>query len=94
MTLDQAIADLEELAPPPAQPQLPHQLTPRELEIIELLVQGRSNQDIADALYISLRTAQTHVRNILGKLDLKSRAAVAGYALQHGLVRPGTGNGE
>jgi predicted ATPase/DNA-binding CsgD family transcriptional regulator len=87
MTLDQAIADLDDLALPPAQPQVPHKLTPRELEIIELLVQGRSNQEIADALFISLRTAQTHVRNILGKLDLKSRTAVASYALQQGLVR-------
>jgi predicted ATPase/DNA-binding CsgD family transcriptional regulator len=94
MTLDQAIADLDELAPPPAQPPLPHQLTPRELEIIELLVQGRSNQEIADALFISLRTAQTHVRNILGKLDLKSRTAVASYALQHGLVRTATEHDE
>jgi non-specific serine/threonine protein kinase len=90
MTLDQAIADLDELAPAPAEPEQPFGLTPRELEIIDLLVQGQSNQEIADALFISLRTAQTHVRNILAKLDLKSRTAVAGFALQHGIVRAPT----
>lgn len=60
-------------------------LTPREVEIVRLLAQGRSNQEIADELYISLRTAQTHVSNILGKLKLNSRAAVAAVAVRHGI---------
>jgi DNA-binding CsgD family transcriptional regulator len=61
-------------------------LTLREREILRLLAEGRTNQAIADTLYISLRTVQTHVANILAKLGLSSRAAVAAYAVRHGLV--------
>jgi DNA-binding CsgD family transcriptional regulator len=72
---------------PPSNGTVPaHGLTPRELEIVRLLVDGRSNQEIADLLSISLRTAQTHVANVLGKLDLPSRSAVAAYAVRNGLV--------
>jgi DNA-binding CsgD family transcriptional regulator len=61
-------------------------LTPRELEVLRLVAQGKSNQEIADALFISMRTAQTHVTNILGKLDLDSRAALAAYAVRQRLA--------
>jgi len=61
-------------------------LTTREREIVRLLAKGRSNQEIADELFISLRTAQTHVSNILNKLQLSSRAAVAAFAVRHGIV--------
>jgi DNA-binding CsgD family transcriptional regulator len=61
-------------------------LTAREREVLLLIADGKSNQEIADVLHISLRTAQTHVANILGKLDLNSRAAVAAFAVRHGLV--------
>jgi non-specific serine/threonine protein kinase len=61
-------------------------LTPREREILRLVADGLTNQEIADAIHISLRTAQTHVANILAKLGLNSRAAVAAYAVRHGLV--------
>jgi non-specific serine/threonine protein kinase len=61
-------------------------LTPREMEVLRLLAQGRSNQEIADALFISLRTAQTHVTNILTKLGLDSRTAAAAHAVRHGLA--------
>jgi predicted ATPase/DNA-binding NarL/FixJ family response regulator len=60
-------------------------LTVRELEIVRLVAKGRTNQEIADELFISLRTAQTHVSNVLTKLGLNSRAAVAAYAVRHGL---------
>jgi non-specific serine/threonine protein kinase len=61
-------------------------LTPREHEILRLVAEGRSNQEIADTLHISLRTAQTHVANILNKLGLNSRTAVAAWAVRQGLV--------
>jgi predicted ATPase/DNA-binding CsgD family transcriptional regulator len=61
-------------------------LTMREREVVLLIADGKTNQEIADALHISLRTAQTHVANILGKLDLNSRTAVAAYAVRRGLV--------
>jgi non-specific serine/threonine protein kinase len=61
-------------------------LTPREREVLRLLAEGRSNQEIADALAISLLTAKTHVARVLAKLDLPSRSAAAAYALRHGLA--------
>jgi DNA-binding CsgD family transcriptional regulator len=61
-------------------------LTPREREVLRLLVDGRTNREIAAALYISHRTATTHVTNILAKFGVETRAAAVTYAFQHGLV--------
>jgi DNA-binding NarL/FixJ family response regulator len=61
-------------------------LTPREQEVLRLIAQGHTNQEIADALFISLHTIKVHVRSILGKLDLDSRTAAAAFAFQHGLA--------
>ena len=59
--------------------------TPRELEVLRHLADGRSDREIGDALYISHRTVATHVASILGKLDISSRTAAAAYAIRHGL---------
>jgi DNA-binding NarL/FixJ family response regulator len=59
-------------------------LTPRELDVLRLLVTGRSNPEIADALFISPRTAQTHVIHILAKLGVASRTEAATVAVRHG----------
>jgi DNA-binding NarL/FixJ family response regulator len=61
-------------------------LTPRELEVLELIAGGLSNDDIAHKLTISLLTAQTHVRNILSKLDCHSKLEAATLAVKHGIV--------
>jgi len=61
-------------------------LTPRELEVLGLLAAGRSSREIADALFISHRTATTHVANILGKLCVDSRAAAVAVAYRRGMV--------
>jgi predicted ATPase/DNA-binding CsgD family transcriptional regulator len=61
-------------------------LTSREQEVLRLLVDGLSDQEIAAALFISPRTAQWHVANLYRKLELRSRAAVAAYATRHNLV--------
>ncbi len=61
-------------------------LTPREREILVLVAQGRSNQDIARTLVISERTARTHVSNVLTKLGLASRTQAALWAVREGLV--------
>jgi NarL family two-component system response regulator LiaR len=61
---------------------VPH-LTPREQEVLDLLAEGLSNQDIADRLVISIRTVKTHVSNILQKLHLSDRTQARFWALQH-----------
>jgi NarL family two-component system response regulator LiaR len=67
-------------------PPLPDPLSPRELEVLGLLVDGMSNQEIADKLIISLATAKTHVRNILNKLAVDDRTQAAVQAMRRGLV--------
>lgn len=61
-------------------------LTEREREVMRLVAQGRSNQEIARELVISDKTVKSHVSNILSKLDLADRTQLAIYALKHGLV--------
>jgi non-specific serine/threonine protein kinase len=84
-----ALADLASPAAKEATPTAtasPEGLTPRELEVLRLLAAGKSNQEIGDALFISPRTAGTHVANILGKLDVGTRVAAVALAHQRGIV--------
>jgi DNA-binding NarL/FixJ family response regulator len=60
-------------------------LTPRELEVLRLVTDGRSNRDIAEALFISAKTASVHVSNILAKLDVTGRGEAAATAHRLGL---------
>lgn len=64
-------------------------LTAREREVAILIAAGHSNREIGDALFMSVRTAGTHVGNILAKLGLKSRAQVAAWVQEHGLASAG-----
>jgi non-specific serine/threonine protein kinase len=75
-------------APRPKQPRDrgDHTLTPRELEVLRLLAEGQSNQQIADTLFISERTAANHVSSILTKLGVESRTAAATLAVRRGLA--------
>lgn len=61
-------------------------LSSREIEVLELIVQGLSNKEIADRLYISESTVKGHLRNILDKLHLQNRIQAAVYAVRQGLV--------
>jgi len=61
-------------------------LTPRELDVLRLLADGRSDREIAQALFLSPRTVSSHVGHILAKLDVPSRAAAIAQALRQGLV--------
>jgi DNA-binding CsgD family transcriptional regulator len=63
-----------------------HGLTARELDVLRLLVDGKTDREIAAALFIGLRTAQGHVANILAKLGVGSRTAAATAALAGGIV--------
>ena len=64
----------------------PDDLTPRELEVLSLIAQGKSNREIATTLTISEKTVKTHVGNILSKLHLSDRTQAAIYAYKHGLA--------
>lgn len=64
-------------------------LTDREREVLVLVARGRSNDEIAESLVVSLATVKTHVNRILGKLDLRSRAQAVVVAYETGLIRPG-----
>jgi two-component system, NarL family, response regulator LiaR len=70
----------------PVFPQPIGQLSDRELEVLKLLVEGKSNPEIAATLYISLSTAKAHVRNIMSKLAVDDRVQAAVTALRSGLV--------
>lgn len=61
-------------------------LTPREVQVVELIAQGMRNKEIAAALGISEETAQVHVKNILAKLKVKDRTAVVSVALRRGII--------
>ena len=80
-------SDAEERAP--AQKPSPAQalgLTARELDVLALLADGHTNRQIAEALYISVKTAGAHVSSILRKLDATTRTQAAGIALHAGLL--------
>ena len=62
-----------------------HPLTPRELHVLRLIATGRTNKEIAQELRLSERTIDRHVSNMLGKLDVQSRAAATAYAFNHKL---------
>ncbi len=77
---------LQELARPSNRPPTPEPLTNREVEVLQVVAQGLSNQEIAEQLMISEATVRTHVSNILGKLQLASRTQATLYALREGLA--------
>ncbi|MBW4082745.1 response regulator transcription factor [Paenibacillus sp. S150] len=62
------------------------ELTEREMEVLKLLAQGKSNQDIADQLIIGIKTVKFHVTNILAKLGVEDRTQAAIYAYKNGLA--------
>jgi DNA-binding NarL/FixJ family response regulator len=93
------VAALGELVPEPDPPEVPTQgvrrtshtglvepLTERELEVLRLVADGESNQDIARKLVVSLATVKTHINHIFGKLDAESRVQVVARARALGLL--------
>jgi DNA-binding NarL/FixJ family response regulator len=77
----------------PARPDLAAQLeslTPRELEVLELLARGNANSEIASALTVSEATVKTHIGHVLTKLDVRDRVQAVIYAYESGLVAAST----
>jgi DNA-binding NarL/FixJ family response regulator len=70
---------------PPIPPTLAH-LSERELDVLKLIVQGKSNHEIGEELYLSINTIKTHVRGIMNKLLVDDRVQAAVIALRSGLV--------
>ncbi len=84
----EALTLVVEAAPPaaPIEPDKSHGLTSREIDVLRLLVEGKSDREIAEILFVSRHTAANHVGSILSKLGVASRAAAAAWAVRHGLA--------
>jgi DNA-binding NarL/FixJ family response regulator len=63
-------------------------LSPRELEVVKLIAEARTNEQIAEALTISRKTVERHRANILGKLGMRDRVELTRYAIRRGLIEP------
>ncbi|MGW2704613.1 response regulator transcription factor [Streptomyces sp. NPDC001340] len=79
---------LSEPEPKPAEAEVPDGLTARETEVLVLIGEGLSNQEIARKLHVSTATVKTHINNLFAKTGLKDRAQAVRYAYGKGLVRP------
>jgi DNA-binding NarL/FixJ family response regulator len=63
-------------------------LTPRELEVLKLIAEARTSKQIADELFISVKTVERHRQNILDKLGMRDRVELTRYAIRRGLIQP------
>ena len=71
----------------PREPDLPGGLSAREVDVLKLLAEGHTNREVAERLYLSVRTVESHRARIQLKLNRSSRAELVAYAEQHGLSR-------
>jgi DNA-binding NarL/FixJ family response regulator len=65
---------------------LPNDLTKREYEVLALVAAGRTNKEIAESLFISIKTVETHKAHILDKLGLRNSAELVKYAIKHNII--------
>jgi DNA-binding NarL/FixJ family response regulator len=74
------------VSPPETPPTYPDSLTQREVEVLRLIAAGQSNSDIAEDLFLSVRTIERHISNIYAKINARGRADATAYAFSHGLA--------
>jgi DNA-binding NarL/FixJ family response regulator len=79
-------------APQPDQDHDPDELTPRESDVLRLIAEGKSNREIARALYVSEATVKTHVNRIFAKTGSRDRTQAIRYAYTHGYAHPARSN--
>ncbi|MCX4670522.1 response regulator transcription factor [Streptomyces sp. NBC_01381] len=79
---------LAESEQPPAAPEPPDGLTTRETEVLVLIAEGMTNQEIAREMHVSTATVKTHINNLFAKTGIKDRAQAVRYAYRHGLAKP------
>ena len=70
----------------PEHTRLPNDLTKREHEVLGLVAMGKGNKEIAESLFISVKTVETHKGNILEKLGLRNSAELIKYAIKNNIV--------
>ncbi len=70
---------------PAKAPEYPDGLSQREVEVLHLIAAGNSNREIAEELFVSVRTIERHITNIYTKTNTRGRADAMAYALRHGL---------
>jgi DNA-binding NarL/FixJ family response regulator len=63
-------------------------LTPRELEVLKLIAEAHTSKEIAEKLFISIKTVERHRQNILDKLGMRDRVELTRYAIRRGLIQP------
>ncbi|MGN6174183.1 MAG: response regulator [Streptosporangiaceae bacterium] len=83
-----AAARAQDTSGPPGMPSDKGELTPREAEVLRLIADGRSNREIARALFVSEATVKTHVNRIFAKTGSRDRAQAIRYAYTHGYAEP------
>ena len=88
MTPEQVVAALEQPGVEPAASSSPYPagLTRREVEVLRLVAEGLTDAQVAEKLFISLRTVNAHLRSIYAKLGVSSRSAATRYAVENELI--------
>lgn len=82
----QDVGQLEQSEQPPTIAQELQRLTPREMEVLKLVAEGCTNQEIADLLVLSIKTVQAHRANVMEKLELQDVTHLVRFAIRHGLI--------
>jgi DNA-binding CsgD family transcriptional regulator len=85
--LEQRVLELQQHVDAAEPASYPCGLSAREVQVLQMMAEGKTNQEIATALFRSVNTVAAHVRNILAKIDATNRTEAAAFAMRHGLLK-------